>query len=134
MSIIQKSALAVIQNNKLLVVRPHNSQFLLMPGGKPNLGESAVAALKREIREELDCSIDEKTITLLGTFEDVAAGSNGSIVRIELYSGNLIGTPQPSSEIEALVWISSNGISLPQLSPIIKNKIIPFLVGKNMLV
>ena len=134
MSIIQKSALAVIQNNKLLVVRPHNSQFLLMPGGKPNLGESAVAALKREIMEELCCTINEKTITFLGTFEDVAAGSNGSIVKIDLYTGTLIGTPQPSSEIEELVWISSNGILLPQLSPIIKNKIMPFLVGKKMLV
>ena len=134
MKTIQKSALAVIQENKLLVVRPHNSQFLLMPGGKPNVGESSESALKREIMEELCCIIDEKTITFLGTFEDVAAGSNSSIVRIDLYRGTLIGTPQPSSEIEELVWISSNDISLQQLSPIIKNKIMPFLVGKNMLV
>ena len=134
MKTIQKSALAVIQGNKLLVVRPHNSQFLLMPGGKPNVGESSESALKREIMEELSCSIDEKTIKFLGTFEDVAAGSNGSIVRIDLYRGTLIGTPKPSSEIEELVWISSKDVSLPQLSPIIKNKIIPFLVGKNMLV
>ena len=134
MKMIQKSALAVIQNNKLLVVRSHHSQFLLMPGGKPNVGESSESALKREIMEELSCSIDEKTIKFLGTFEDVAAGSNGSIVRIDLYTGTLIGTPQPSSEIGELVWVSSKDISLQQLSPIIKNKIIPFLVGKNMLV
>ena len=134
MKTIQKSALAVIQGNKLLVVRPRNSQFLLMPGGKPEAGESSESALKREIMEELCCTIDEKTIKFLGAFEDVAAGSNGSIVRIDLYSGTLIGTPKPSSEIEELVWISPKDILLPQLSPIIKNKIIPFLVGKNMLV
>ena len=133
MKTIQKSALAVIQGNKLLVVRPHNSQFLLMPGGKPNVGESSESALKREIMEELSCSIDEKTIKFLGAFEDIAAGSNGSIVRIDLYSGTLIGTPKPSSEIEELVWISSKDVSLPQLSPIIKSKIVPFLVGKKML-
>ena len=134
MKTIQKSALAVIQGSKLLVVRPHNSQFLLMPGGKPNVGEFSESALKREIMEELSCSIDEKTITFLGTFEDIAAGSNDSIVRIDLYTGTLIGAPKPSSEIEELVWISSKDVSLPQLSAIIKNKILPFLVGKNMLV
>ena len=133
MKIIQKSALTVIQNNKLLVVRSHHSQFLLMPGGKPEEGESAVAALEREIKEELNCSIDKHTIKFLGTFEDVAAGGNGSIVRIDLYSGTLIGTPKPSSEIEELVWISSKDVSLPQLSPIIKSKIVSFLVGKGML-
>ena len=134
MRIIQKSALAVIKDNKLLAVRPHNSQFLLMPGGKPNLGESAVAALKREIREELDCSIDEKTITLLGTFEDVAAGNNGSRVRIDLYSGKLKGTPKPSSEIEELKWISANDALNPFVTPIIKKQIIPFLIERKMLI
>ena len=133
MKIIQKSALAVVQSNKLLVVRPNNSQFLLMPGGKPEADESSESALKREIMEELNCAIDEKSIKFLGVFEDVAAGSNGSMVRIDLYSGSLIGTPKPSSEIEELFWISSKDISLPQLSPIIKNKIIPFLVGKKLL-
>ena len=101
MKIIQKSALAVIQNNKLLVVRSHNSQFLLMPGGKPEEGESAVAALEREIKEELKCSIDMHTIKFIGTFDDVAA-TDAAVVSIGLYSGNLIGIPKPSSEIKGL--------------------------------
>ena len=135
MKIIKKSALAVIQNNKLLVVRSHHSQFLLMPGGKPEEGESAVAALEREIKEELNCSIDKHTIKFIGTFEDVAAGGNKSRVKIDLFSGKLKGAPKPSSEIEELVWISAAEVATnSQISPIIRNKIVPFLVGKNVLV
>ena len=51
MSLIKKSAIAIVVDNKLLVVKPHNSSYLLMPGGKPEAGESAIAALKREIME-----------------------------------------------------------------------------------
>ena len=134
MELIRKSAIAAIKDNKLLVVRPHNSSSLLMPGGKPEEGESAVAALKREIMEELSCSIDEPSIVFLGVFEDAAAGGNNSRVRMELYSGKLEGTPKPSSEIEQLIWISAAGINHPQLSPIIKNKILPFLVGKGLII
>ena len=133
MNLIKKSALAVIESNHLLVVRPHKSSFILMPGGKPEEGESAVVALKREIMEELSCSIDEKSLAFLGVFEDSAAGSSNSRVRIRLYSGKLQGTPKPSSEIEQLVWISPEESSLPELSQIIKNKILPFLVGKGLL-
>ena len=135
MKTIQKSALAVIQDSKLLVVRPHSSQFLLMPGGKPEADESSESALKREIMEELSCSIDEKTIKFLGIFEDAAAGGNNSRVKIDLFSGRLKGAPKPSAEIEELVWISAAEVATnSQISQIIRNKIVPFLVGKNMLV
>ncbi len=134
MSLIKKSAIAIVVDNKLLVVKPHNSSYLLMPGGKPEAGESAIAALKREIMEELGCGIDESSLAYLGTFEDVAAGSSAKRVSIDLYSGKLVGTPKPSSEIEELVWISAaEAAANQQVSPIIKNRIVPFLIGKKAL-
>ncbi|MEK6837623.1 MAG: NUDIX domain-containing protein [Nanoarchaeota archaeon] len=132
MKLIKKSALAVIKDNKLLVVRAKGSSYVLMPGGKPREGESAVAALKREIMEELGCGIDESFTVHLGTFEDVAAGGDAR-VSIDLFTGRLSGTPRASSEIEELIWIAPAEINHPQISPIIRNKILPFLVGKRML-
>ena len=131
MELIKKSALAVIEKNKLLVVKPHNSSFLLMPGGKPEQGETPVAALKREVMEELGCSIEDSSIAFLGTFEDTAAGSS-NMVSIGLYTGKLVGTPKPCSEIEELVWVGANSRD-GRISPVIRNKIVPFLVGRKLL-
>lgn len=133
MNVIKKSALAVVKNNRLLVVKPRNSQLLLMPGGKPKEGESAIAALKREIMEELGCGIDGNSISFLGTFEDVAAGHANTKVSIDLYTGTLAGEPKPSSEIEELKWVSAKDALNPFLTPILKKQILPFLVGKGAL-
>ncbi len=131
MGLIKKSALAVIENNRLLVVKPHKSGFLLMPGGKPEQGETPVEALKREIMEELGCSIEESSIVRLGTFEDAAAGSS-NMVSIELYTGRLVGIPKPCSEIEELVWVGSGSLD-ERITPVIRNKIMPFLVTHKLL-
>ena len=82
--------------------------------------------------EELGCGIDEKSIKFLGTFEDAAAGGSAKRVSIDLYSGRLVGIPKPCSEIEELVWVTADA-SMPQLSPIIRNRILPFLVDRKLL-
>jgi 8-oxo-dGTP diphosphatase len=132
MNLIKKSALVVIRNNSLLTVTKRGSPDLLMPGGKLGVIESAIAALKREINEELGCSINASSIVNLGNFEDLTADGK-SRVSIELFSGKLIGIPKASSEIDSLVWISADDINKPEVTPIIKNRIVPFLVVKKLL-
>ena len=132
MKLIKKSALTVIKDNKLLVVRAKGSSYFLMPGGKPKEGETEIAALKREIMEELCCGIGDASLTLLGRFEDFTSDGK-SRVAIDLFAGELIGEPKPSSEIEELKWISAADAINPFLTPIVKKQILPFLVGKKML-
>ena len=132
MKLIKKSALTVIRGNKLLVVRAKGSSYFLMPGGKSKEGETEITALKREITEELGCSIDESSIAYLGNFEDLTADGKAT-VSIDLYTGTLVGEPKPSSEIEELKWISTDDSINPLLTPIVKGQILPFLVGRKML-
>ncbi len=127
--VIRKSALVVIRNGKLLLVRKHGSKFYLMPGGKPEGFETSLEALGREIKEELGCMIEPGAV-FLGKFEDFAAEQDATVL-IELYSGNLRGVPVASSEIEELVWVSAGDAE--NISPIVKNKIVPFLVSNGML-
>lgn len=106
------------------------TQFL-MPGGQ--LEESSdEECLNREIKEELDCQITPGSIKYLETYEDEAAHA-GKTVMIKLYEGKLSGVAKPSSEIGALHWIGKNDINNQKVSPIIKNKIIPDLLAKNIL-
>ncbi len=132
MNLIRKSAIVVIKDNKLLVVRKRGSPLLLMPGGKPERNESPIEALKRELMEEISCGVDSSSITLLGTFEDLTSDGRAK-VSIDLFSGELIGEPKPSSEIEELGWVSAADTISPNLTPIIKRQILPFLLQKGML-
>ncbi len=126
---IFKHGLAIIRDGKLLLVKKKGVDLLITPGGKPENGENHVECLEREIKEELGTKVDKDSIELFGTFEDTMAGGNDT-VRIEMYFGNIIGEPEPSSEIEKLFWI--NGETDPSvLSPIVRNKILPALIKEG---
>ena len=132
MKLIKKSAMAIIKDNKLLVVRKRGNKDYLMPGGKPERKETPIEALARELKEEIDCGFDGASLAFLGHFEDFTSDGKAK-VSIELFTGEIIGEPKASSEIEELIWVSAADKLNPFLSPVIKKQILPFLVGKGML-
>lgn len=136
LSYYYKIGLLVLNENRtrFLVCEksPEDTSDYIMPGGKfiePTIEE----CLRNEIREELNCAIDMTTLRYVGAYTDVAAGRPDRDVTIELYSGVLIGTPVPSSEVRALHWIGRGHADDPRLSPIVRNKILPDLVHRKML-
>ncbi len=133
MKLIKKSAMAIVKDNKLLVVRKKGSRDYLMPGGKPEGKETPIEALARELKEEIDCGFDNASLTFLGHFEDFTSDGKAK-VSIELFTGEIIGTPKPSSEIEELKWISVHDTLNPSVTPIIKKQIMPFLIERKALV
>jgi hypothetical protein len=92
-----------------------------------------VECLVEEIGEELAVKTDEKSLRFVNEYIDVAAGDLTKDVSIRLYEGKIIGEPKPSTEIIKFHWIGKDDLSHPRLSPIIKNKILPDLIAKNML-
>ncbi len=125
---IIKIGLAVVNRRKILLVRKKGLKELILPGGKPEGAETRIRCLRRELREELGVGIVEPKY--LGVFEEKAAGRKDK-VRIFLYYGKIIGNPKPSGEIVALRWFGRK--SKYHLSPILKNRIIPFLIGKDVI-
>ena len=90
--------------------------------------------LLREIREELGelAGLDVESLRYVGRFEDVAAGRTERIVEIDLYLGTLHGKLQASSEIKQLHWFGA-GDDRARLSPIVRRKILPYLLRENFL-
>lgn len=108
------------------------TQFL-MPGGQlETYDKSEEECLKREAREEMNCEVKPGSLSFVGEYYDVAA-TPGRDVTIRLYKGELSGEPKPSLEIGALYWIGKEDINNQKVSPIIKNKIIPDLVSRQIL-
>ena len=91
-----------------------------------------VCVCKREIKEELNSRFDKDKLEYIGEYEDEAAGAPSKKVVIKLYKGELLEEPKPSSEIIKLIWLGKND-DLENVSPIIKNKIIPDLARRNII-
>ncbi|MEK6819969.1 MAG: NUDIX domain-containing protein [Nanoarchaeota archaeon] len=104
----------------------------IMPGGK--FEENSIEeCLKNEIKEELNCKVDFKTLNYIGEYIDIAAGFSDKDVSIKLYSANLIGKPKPSTEIKFIHWIGKKDKNNLRVSPIVRNKIIPDLIKRKIL-
>jgi 8-oxo-dGTP diphosphatase len=121
---VTKVGLALVRDDHVLLVRRSGDPFLILPGGKPERGESDVVALRREIEEELSCKLDESTLRHLGDYEDELVDDSRSRVNIRLYLGELSGTPQPSAEIGELVWHPIGDLDERSLAPSLRNQIL----------
>jgi 8-oxo-dGTP diphosphatase len=124
---ITKIGLAVMDGDRVLLVKKRGSDFLILPGGKPEKNETDVQTLSRELDEELGCRLVCDQLTFLGTFSDEAAGMPGVNVTVRLYAGSLVGTPIPHAEIDSIVWWTPTERYRSVLAPSLKNSILPFL-------
>ena len=127
MGIIRKVALAVFKNKKLLQVRTGKQKNVFYTlGGKIEEGESDIECLKREVKEEIGCSLNESSVKFLATFQDVAHGKDGDLVNIRMYEGKLVGSPKPYSEVVEIGWFDTHS-DKKHLSVIAQRTIFPWL-------
>src|SRR5436190_22233218 len=94
-----KAGLLHVKDGRLLLCRKkHTTSLLILPGGSLEPGETAEQCLRRECREELG-DVNVSNLCFLGDYESPAAGQDRKTVKIELYGGDLRGTPAAHSEI-----------------------------------
>lgn len=112
-------ALAHISEKKLLLVRSSGKTGFYLPGGKPDPGESDLETLSREVKEELDCSIDPSTIVYITTtIAQAFAKPEGVLVAVKTYRGDLVGTPRPTSEVVELRYFGlADYLEMPNRAP-----------------
>lgn len=126
MGIIRKVALATFKDKKLLQVRTRkqNNVFFTL-GGKIEENESELDCLKREVKEEIGCELEDSSIKFLVEFEDVAHGKD-ALVNIKMYTGELIGEPKPTSEVVEIGYFDTQS-KKKHLSVIAQRTIFPWL-------
>lgn len=122
---IKKVGLAVLDGERLLVVRKRGDTLFILPGGKPEGTESDLETLSREIREELGCEVGIPSY--VGVFSNRAAGIADAAVAVRLYCGKLLGDPVPKAEIEEIGWVDIRKPHSMPLAPSIEKGILPQL-------
>jgi 8-oxo-dGTP diphosphatase len=106
--VIDTVAWVCVRKGRILCARPRGKDVFYIPGGKREPGESDLAALVREITEELTVALAPATVRHVGTYQayQPASPADGAVVRMSCYTGDYRGTLAPSSEIEELAWFS----------------------------
>jgi 8-oxo-dGTP diphosphatase len=129
MKVIRKIGLLVQRDGHLLLCRKkQGTPLLILPGGKPEPGESAHQCLQREVREEL--GVEVAGAEWFGEYSGPAAGED-ALVHIELYAGTLTGEPSAQGEIAELVWWGPND-NEAQLAPSLVHHILPDLRRRGL--
>ncbi|HEX7338325.1 MAG TPA: (deoxy)nucleoside triphosphate pyrophosphohydrolase [Rhodanobacteraceae bacterium] len=119
MTVLQVAAGVLVDDvgRVLLASRPPGKQLAGMwefPGGKLEAGESVVAALRRELREELDIEADAiEPVALI----DVPWRAGARPLCLHAHRVlNWQGTPRPC-EGQSLVWLAPGDVPLTRLAP-----------------
>lgn len=128
MRTIRKIGLLVVRDGRLLVVRKRGGTLWILPGGKPEPGESDEQALNREVREELSCDIAWSR-----RWDEIAAPA-ADLPDVEVvvacHIGEISGSPVPTEEIEELAWVDMRSPELP-LAISIAEHMIPRLLAEG---
>ncbi len=128
----EKAGLLVLREGRILLCRKKREpRSLILPGGKFEPGETALQCLARELCEELG-EVKATRLEQVGIYSDRAAGDPTKTVRIELFRGDLEGTPVASAEIGELVWFGEAD-DWSELAPSLANKILPDLLARGIL-
>jgi 8-oxo-dGTP diphosphatase len=97
----------------------------LQPGGKRDSGESDVAALSREIAEELGCRVRNASTQALGVFDCAAANEPGFQVNAAVYAVDVEGPIRPGGEIDQILWVDPRALPDLSFAPLTRDHVLP---------
>ena len=117
-------------NDRVLTVRKRGTEKLMFPGGKPELGESALDTAIREVKEEIGIGLEAKQLTQIGVYEAPAANEakHTVVATVFTYDGDTI-EPQMAAEIAELSWVSPDQPDVV-LAPLLADFVFPAINSK----
>jgi len=125
------AALIRDEAGRVLLVRKRGTMAFMQPGGKRDAGEDDIAALAREIAEELGCCALRDTIQPLGEFDAVAANEPGRRVHACLYAVDVTGDLVPNREIDAMIWVDPATPPDIPLAPLTRDHVLPLAARRR---
>lgn len=127
---VVRTVAAVIRDpeGRLLLVRKRGREVFIQPGGKREPGEDDLAALARELEEELGCRLRPGSARLLGRLEAPAVHEPGWRVHSAVYCVEIDGEPRAGAEIAELRWVPLPPPGDLPVAPLSRTRIMPLLM------
>ncbi|HCL06668.1 MAG TPA: DNA mismatch repair protein MutT [Chitinophagaceae bacterium] len=104
---LHTAGLVVLQDRKLLLAYSKRKHAFYLPGGKLDDGENAVAAIIREIKEELSIDLSPEELDFYCHISAPAYGEEPPVMmEQDCFLYTLKSTPVVNAEIEAVRFFS----------------------------
>lgn len=132
MPIITVSAVVFQRSDaRVLTVRKRGTEMFMLPGGKPESGETPGDCARREVHEELGIALAPGDITPLGSFDAPAANESGYTVHADVFRASVSADdldPAPQAELEEVRWVlPAEAIDDPREAPLNRDVVFPLL-------
>lgn len=138
---IRVSALVLRAEDTILMVRKRGTAAFMLPGGKPEPGESPLDAVIREVDEELGLAVAPADLEPLGTFTAAAANESdhrvvGDVfVHRDLPAGFDRASVRPQAEIADVAWFDPHALpdDTPErtFAPLTRGEVLPALARRD---
>jgi len=119
------AALVVGEGGRVLLVRKRGTQAFMQPGGKIEPHEEPLAALVRELEEELGLAVAPSVPVYLKRCVAPAANEPGFAVDAEVFRLSVTGAVSPAAEIEEIAWVDPAAVPELPLAPLTRDHILP---------
>lgn len=118
-TVLVVNAIITRDEREVLVLQKRGTDYWSFPGGKVEAGETELAALEREVREELSGTrLDMGSRSFFGYANGISPTSKTPVF-VRAYRFDALGEiGKPSAEIRAAEWVSRKNRSTYNLSPI----------------
>ena len=121
-------ASAMITNTEgaLLTVRKKGSIYYMMAGGKIEQDETPIAALLRELQEELHLTVAPNALTYLGVHQTEAVNEPNTLIHATIFHLALDTLLlQPQAELDEVKWLTYENYQQVPLAHLLKEFSIP---------
>jgi 8-oxo-dGTP diphosphatase len=118
-------------DGRVLLVRKDGTRAFMQPGGKREPGEDDIAALARELGEEIGCRMDRGSAVGLGRFRAPAANEADRDVIADLYAVSIEGEARAAAEIAEVLWIDPSQPPAIELAPLTRDFILPLIAAEG---
>src|SRR5262249_37040471 len=119
------AALIRDEDGRVLLVRKRGTAAFMQPGGKRDPGETDIAALAREVADELGCRVAPARARPLGIFECVEANEPDHRVSAAVYAVDVEGPVIPRAEIDQVIWVDPRALPDLALAPLTRDHVLP---------
>ena len=119
------AALLIDPQGRTLLVRKRGTQAFMQPGGKIDAGETPVAALVRELHEELGLRIDPAQAIPLGRFSAPAANQTTSSISAAGTTASALSTRNSSACTSWPGSLAADQAPALELAPLTRDLILP---------
>ncbi len=129
------AALIDDHEGRILLVRKAGTPWFMQAGGKIESGETAIAALARELAEEIGLPLEPNQARYLGHFSAPAANEPDFLVEAEIFHIRISHRPVASAEIDEVTWVAPAQARDMALAPLTRDHILPLaqtLLGSGM--